>query len=250
MKTLLFICIPFIFRIERSRSTAGGLIGRPTRRTEEASGRGLCCGWRLKGHRQSASKTWQVSSATGGESRPPRLRAIQEAKKTSELGLTAKGVAATLPSLWQPSGSLWLRRPGQSCRYHLWRFEMLDRAWPRAVTAQAGDPRPAEPSFTVDLDRAAAPPQAWSSLAISWAVGGIGRARLVTPRPNPPFPFCRSPAKPLTPSHFAALLHSLPPCPQPASSNIQLCLLDLGNHKPRRRDGAAGHHLSQGERRV
>lgn len=133
--------------------------------------------------------------------------------------------------LWQPSGSLWLRRPGQPCRYHLRRS---GRAWPRAVTAQAGDPRPAEPSFTVDLDRAAAPRQAWSSLAISWAVGGIGRARLVTPRPYPPFPFCSSPAKPLAPSHFAAFLPSLPPCPQPASYNIQLCLLDLGNQKPRR----------------
>ena len=99
MKTLLFICIPFIFRIEeRSRSTAGGLIGRPTRRTEEASGRGLCCGWRLKGHRESASKTWQVSSAAGGESRPPRLRAIQEAKKTSELGLTARQRGGLDPS--------------------------------------------------------------------------------------------------------------------------------------------------------
>ena len=183
MKTLLFICIPFIFRIEeRSRSTAGGLVGKPTRRTEEASGRGLSCGWRLKGHRQSASKTWQVSSAAGGESRPARLRAIQETKETSELGLTARQRGGRDPSrLWQPSRSLWLRRPGQPCRYHLRRSEMLGRACPRAVTAQAGDPRPAEPSFTVDLDRAAAPRQAWSSLAISWAVGGIGRARRVTP---------------------------------------------------------------------
>ena len=218
MKTLLFICIPFIFRIEeRSRSTAGGLVGKPTRRTEEASGRGLSCGWRLKGHRQSASKTWQVSSAAGGESRPARLRAIQETKETSELGLTARQRGGRYPSrLWQPSGSLWLRRPGQPCRYRLRRSEMLGRAWPRAVTAQAGDPRPAEPSFTVDLDRAAAPRQAWSSLAISWPVGGIVIARRVPPRTYPPFPFCSSPAKPPAPSHFAALLPSLPPSVSPA----------------------------------
>lgn len=157
-------------------------------------GRGLSFGWRLRGRRESASETWQVSSAAGGESRPARVCVIQEAKEAREPACTARqrggrDASRCLAACW----FLWLRCPGQPCRHDLRLFETLGRAWQRAVTARVGDPGPAAPPFAVDLDRAAAPRQAWSSLAISWAVRGIGRARRFAPQPNPPFPFSSSP---------------------------------------------------------
>lgn len=177
----------------------------------------------MRGRKESASETRQVSRAAGEESRPARLRVIQEAKEALEPRYTPphKGAAATLPRVWQPAQSFWLCCPGQPCRQDLGFSKTLGRAWQRAVTAPAGDSRLAVPPFTVDLDRAAAPRQAWSSLAISWALGGIGRSRYLAPRPHPPFTISSSPVEPPAPSSLA----SLPPCPQLPPPVIQLCLL-------------------------
>lgn len=71
---------------------AKALEGRPAESHEAkgASGRGLSLGCRLRGRKESASETWPVSSAAGGESRPALLRVIQDGKKALEPGRTAR----------------------------------------------------------------------------------------------------------------------------------------------------------------
>lgn len=215
MKTLLFICIPFIFRIEEggAEPVGGQRAERRPARRRELRGEAFASNVDRKAAGRVPPKPGRFR-APPVENQGPRLNAgfKNRRKLWSRDARPDKGAATTLPRAWEPSGSLWLRSPGQPCRRDLRLFETLRRAWQRAVTARAGDPRPAAPPFTVDLDRAAAPPEAWSSLAISWAVGGIGKARCLAPRPNPPFPFSSSHEQSLLPPP-PRRPHSLSPPP-------------------------------------
>lgn len=62
---------------------AEALEGRPVEnhQAKGALGRGLSFGCRLRGRKESASKTWPVSSAAGGESRPALLHVIKKGKR-------------------------------------------------------------------------------------------------------------------------------------------------------------------------
>lgn len=125
---------------------------------------------------------------------------IHDSRGEKGVGTEAEGqtknAATRLPRVRSLDSAVWV-----SCCYNSGFPRLSVAPWQRAMTASAGDPKPALPPFTVDLDRAAASLQAWSTLAISWAFGDIGRVCHSGPQPEVFFPHILSQAS-FPPSTF------------------------------------------------
>lgn len=138
--------------------------------------------WRLflQLESESYSETWRIISDWGGDQ---DRQMIRDSRGEKGVGTEAEGqtksAATRLPRVRSLDWAVWV-----SCCYNSGFPRLPVAPWQRAMTASAGDPKPALPPFTVDLDRAAAPLQAWSTLAISWAFGDIGRVCHSGSRPD------------------------------------------------------------------
>lgn len=153
---------------------------------------------------------------------------IRDSRGEKGVGTEAEGqtknAATRLPRVRSLDSAVWV-----SCCYNSGFPRLSVAPWQRAMTARAGDPKPALPPFTVDLDRAAAPLQAWSKLAISWAFGDIGRVCHSGPQPEA-FPHILTfSVKPL--SHRAPSLWVFSFQLQSPASRKALSLQDLESYK-------------------
>lgn len=154
MKALLFICVPFIFGIAGGGEQGVSGCG-PGREARGEPGRPREFGERLflELETESCSETWRIISDWGGDQ---DLQMIRDSRGEKGVGTETEGqtknAATRLPRVRSLDSAVWV-----SCCCNSGFPRLSVAPWQRAMTASAGDPKPALPPFTVDLDRAAAP---------------------------------------------------------------------------------------------